>query len=64
MDAYNFLLYSSNHPKSCKDSIPFAQILRLLWLCSDNADLIKKSLAMLDFFRRRLYTAHILDNDF
>jgi hypothetical protein len=34
-DSHNYLLYSSAHPRKCKDSIPFGQFLRIRRICSD-----------------------------
>ena len=35
-DSHNYLLFSSRHPPSCKQSIPFSQFLRIKRCCSDN----------------------------
>lgn len=43
---------------SCKDAIPFSQLLRLL--CHDNDDYHHRALEMLDFFRLRGYPDHVL----
>ena len=37
-DAHNYLLYTSAHPKKCKDSIPYSQFLRIRRICSQIAD--------------------------
>ena len=33
---YNYLHYTSSHPKHCKSGIPYSQFLRLRRLCSKN----------------------------
>ena len=49
-DSHSYLLYPSSHPKSCKDSIPFSQLLRLRRLCQSNEDFLEKALEMVEFF--------------
>ena len=34
-DARNYLHYSSAHPKSCKNGIPYSQFLRIRRICSE-----------------------------
>ena len=45
-DSHGYLRYQSCHPKSCKQSIPYAQFIRLRKLCSDDQDFTKKSKEM------------------
>ena len=39
-DSHKYLLFSSSHPPSCKQSIPFSQLLRIKRCCFDNDDVI------------------------
>ena len=54
-DTHSYLLYSSEHPKKCKEAIPFSQFLRLKHLCSDTDDFKEKCANMEDFFLSREY---------
>ncbi|BFZ15785.1 hypothetical protein BsWGS_18824 [Bradybaena similaris] len=59
-DSHSYLLYGSSHPASCKNAIPFSQLLRLRRLCSDDSDFNDRSHELLDFFRARDYPEPIL----
>ena len=59
-DSHSFLLYSSSHPRSCRDSLPFSQLLRLRRLCQEDSDFLQHAHDMLDFFRRRAYPEDVL----
>jgi len=61
-DSHSYLLYSSSHPKSCKDSIPFSQLLRLRRLCQSDDDFWDKALEMIDYFRCRSYPETVLSS--
>jgi hypothetical protein len=54
-DSHSYLLYSSSHPKSCRDSIPYSQFLRLRRLCSEQHDFETKIQEMASFFKNRQY---------
>ena len=60
--SHSFLLYTSSHPRSCRHSLPFSQLLRLRRLCQDDVDFQVQAHKMLDFFRRRLYPEDILSS--
>ena len=49
-DSHAYLNYTSSHPPSTKDSIPFSQFLRLRRLCSSDADFENKAGEMSNFF--------------
>ena len=49
-----YLLYTSSHPRTCRDSLPYSQLLRLRRLCQDDVDFSRQAELMLDFFRHRL----------
>src|SRR5579871_2046611 len=57
-----YLLYSSSHPRTCRDSLPFSQLLRLRRLCQDDDDFHHQAHLMLDFFRHRLYPEDVLQS--
>ena len=59
-DSHSYLLYSSSHPKKCKDAIPYSQLLRLRRLCSDTEEFHQEKGKMLDFFRHRGYPDAVL----
>lgn len=54
-DAQSYLEYSSNHPKSQKDSIPFSQFVRARKICSEDEDFEAHAHRMYSIFRERGY---------
>ena len=60
-DSHSYLLYKSSHPPSCKNSIPYSQLLRIRRLCQDDNDFAEKATEMMDFFLRRGYPKAVLD---
>ena len=54
-DTHSYLNYTSSHPASTKDSIPFSQFLRLRRLCSCNADFESRAEEMSIFFANQGY---------
>ena len=58
----NYLLFSSSHPPSCKQSIPFSQLLRIKRCCSDNDDVITISNQVANYFSARQYPKHIIES--
>ena len=61
-DSHNYLLYSSSHPPSCKQSIPFSQLLRIKRCCSDNDDVITISNQVANYFSARQCPKHIIES--
>ena len=61
-DSHNYLLFSSSHPPSCKQSIPFSQLLRIKRCCSDNDDVITISNQVANYFSARQYPKHIIES--
>ena len=61
-DSHSYLLYNSFHPKKCKDSIPFSQILRLRKLTSNNQQFETNVQDLLQFFKIREYPSAILES--
>ena len=60
-DSHNYLLFSSSHPSSCKQSIPFSQLLRIKRCCSDNDDVITISNQVTNYFSARQYPKKLLN---
>ena len=54
-DAHNYLLFSSSHPKHCKEGIPYSQFLRVRRICSNIEDYDTNSAMLSDHFLRRGY---------
>ena len=59
-DTHSFLHYDSSHPRHCKESLPYSQLLRLRRICSDQADFLDKAQKMASFFERQGYSAQTL----
>jgi hypothetical protein len=59
-DSHSYLLYSSSHPTTCKDSIPYAQFQRLRRICSSESDFKAQSEQMASFFHKRKYPRKIV----
>ena len=57
-DSHNYLLYSSNHPPSCLNSIPYSQLLRAKRICSNHSDFAEASKQILGFFEARGYPSN------
>ena len=62
-DTHSFLHEDSSHPRHCKESLPYSQLLRLRRICSDQADFLDKAQEMASFFERRGYSAQTLKHD-
>ena len=61
-DSHNYLLFSSSRPPSCKQSIPFSQLLRIKRCCSDNDDVITISNQVANYFSARQCPKHIVES--
>ena len=61
-DSHNYPLFSSSHPPSCKQSIPFSQMLRIKRRCSDNNDVIAISNQVASHFSARQCTKYIIES--
>ncbi|XP_072022881.1 uncharacterized protein [Amphiura filiformis] len=59
-DSHSYLSYDSSHPRKCKDSIPYSQLLRLRRICSDDDDFVTKADEMMTFFKLRGYPEHVI----
>ena len=59
-DSHNFLLFTSAHPKKCKQSIPFSQYLRIRRICSRLDDFDKHMKELTLHFLNREYPLDLL----
>jgi len=59
-DSHCYLRYTSSHPKSCRDAIPYSQFLRLRRLCSDEVKFRQEADKLFEFFRARGYPSCLL----
>ena len=60
-DAHNYLLFSSAHPRSCKQSIPYSQFLRVRRICTDISDFDKHVINLGQHFLRRGYPLETIE---
>ena len=60
-DSHNFLLYSSAHPRSCRDSIPYSQFLRIRRICSKITDYDKHACEYASYFLDRSYPIDLIE---
>ena len=60
-DSFDYLLYNSSHPQTCKDSIPYSQFLRVRRICSRLSDFDIHVTEMSRHFLRRLYPIDLLE---
>ena len=60
-DSHNYLLYTSAHPKSCRNSIPYSQFLRIRRICSNLADFDRHACQYATYFLNRGYPTHIIE---
>lgn len=59
-DNHQFVHWASAHPPHLKRSIPFAQLLRLRRICSEDSDFHKETELLLSRFKHRKYPPHLL----
>jgi hypothetical protein len=60
-DSHNYLLYSSAHPASCKNSIPYSQFLRIRRICSNITDFDTNAVKFAQYFQNRGYPLNLLE---
>ena len=58
---HQYVEYSSCHPKSCKDGIPFSQCKRYRRIISDDAKFSESVSQLRDFFLERNYPSNVVD---
>jgi hypothetical protein len=61
-DSHNYLLYSSSHPKACKNSIPFSQFIRIRRICSNISDFDKHAITFGNHFNKRGYSDELIES--
>ena len=54
-DTHNYLLFTSCHPWTCKNAIPYSQFLKIRRICNDESTFIKRAQQMAAHFFRRGY---------
>ncbi len=59
-DTHNYLLYTSAHPRHCKDNTPFSQLLRIRKICKMDSDFVENAEMILGHFHRRGYPLELL----
>ena len=59
-DTHDYLMYSSAHPRRCKDSIPYSQFLRIRRICKREVDFRKNVMILSVHFLRRQYPEKLL----
>ena len=63
-DTLSYLDYSSCHPKSCKNGIPYSQFLRLRRICSDDDDFVTQSRKLALSFHKANYPDEVIQTSF
>ena len=59
-DSHAYLLHSSSHPSSTRNSIPYSQFLRLRRICSREQDFDHEAQRMCNFFTARQYPGEVV----
>ncbi|XP_072420898.1 uncharacterized protein [Chiloscyllium punctatum] len=59
-DSHSYLDYTSSHPTSCKNAIPYSQFLRLHRICSQEDQFHHTTHQMASFFRDRNFPSHMV----
>ena len=60
-DSHAYVDYSSNHPRSCLNSIPYSQFLRIRRICSDEDDFRNQCDKLGGFFSNRGYPNKVVE---
>lgn len=63
-DSHSYLHYSSQHPKKCKDNIPYSQMLRVKRICSSPTAFQQHATQVQQFFTDRNYPNHITTSSY
>ncbi len=61
-DTHDYLLYTSAHPKHCKNNTPYSQLMRIRKICTLDADFTENSQMILAHFHRRGYPLPLLES--
>eukprot|EP00061_Rhincodon_typus_P017918 g46852.t1 len=62
MDSHNYLGYTSSHPPSCKNSIPFSQFLRLCCICSQDEAFYSRNFQISSYFSDRRFPSSVIND--
>jgi hypothetical protein len=60
-DSHNYLRYDSAHPRHCKTSLPYSQLLRVRRICTRITDFDRNALMLCQHFHRRGYPLHLIE---
>jgi hypothetical protein len=60
-DSHNYLHFRSAHPKHCKTSLPYSQLLRVRRICTNIADYDKNACILAKSFVARGYPSHLIE---
>ena len=63
-DTLSYLDYSSCHPRSCKNAIPYSQFLRLRRICSEDDDFVIQSEKLAMSFHQANYPDDVIQTGF
>ncbi|XP_048461245.1 uncharacterized protein LOC125484857 [Rhincodon typus] len=61
-DSHSYLEYSSSHPPSCKNAIPYSQFLRLRCICSQDEAFHSRTSQLSSFFKDRNFPSSVVEN--
>jgi hypothetical protein len=59
-DSHLYVHYHSEHPRQCKDNIPFSQMLRAKRICSSQVDFESHASKLKSFFNNRSYPENVV----
>ena len=59
-DSHSYLHFKSAHLPHCKKSLPYSQLLRLKWICSEEKSYLEQSIKMCCHFIKRGYSNKVL----
>ena len=62
-DRHQFLCMGSCHPKHCKTAIPYSQVLRLRWICSEYEDYEKRVRDLKHYLLKCRYNEQLLNHE-
>eukprot|EP00061_Rhincodon_typus_P005333 g24712.t1 len=60
-DSHSYLKYTSSHPASCKNAIPYFQFLRLCRICSQDEAFHSQTSQMSSFFKDRNFPSTVVE---
>ena len=60
-DSHNYLRHDSSHPKHCKTSLPYSQLLRVRRICTKIEDFDRNAFMLCEHFQRRGYPLSLVE---